>query len=168
MDYGRFLEKLMVMDDATWKRHASPWSVWTRVAILPLFVLTLWYREWFGWWIIVPLGLLVTWTIVNPRAFPPPATTRTWASQATFGERVWLNRNARPIPQHHARMAHVLSGLSGLSLIPLAYGLYAYLPMVTVLGLILLIVGKFWFLDRMVWLYQDSKDSDPEYAAWLY
>ena len=96
------------------------------------------------------------------------ATTRTWASQATFGERVWLNRNAKPIPQHHARMAHLLSGLSGLSLIPLAYGLYTYLAMVTVLGLILLIVGKFWFLDRMVWLYQDSKDSDPEYAAWLY
>ncbi len=168
MDYGRFLEKLMVMDDASWKRHANPWSVWTRVAILPLFVLTIWYRDALGWWIVLPLALLVLWTYVNPRAFPPPATTRTWASQATFGERVWLTRKTRPIPDHHVRMAHILSGLSALALIPLVYGLYAYMALVTGLGLVLLIISKFWFLDRMVWLYHDSKDSDPEYGAWLY
>ena len=168
MDYGRFLEKLMVMDDATWKRHANPWSVWTRVAILPLFVLAIWSRAWLGAWIGIPILLLVVWTYFNPRAFPKPVTTKSWASQATFGERVWLNRNAKPIPAHHVRVAHILSGLSALSLIPMLYGLYAYQPVATSLGLILLIVSKFWFLDRMVWLYQDSKDDDEEYSSWLY
>jgi len=168
MDYGNFLEKLMSMDDTTWKRHANPWSVWTRVAILPLFVLTIWCREWFGVWIGLPIVLLIIWTYFNPRAFAKPETTRSWASQATFGERVWLNRHAKPIPTHHVRFAHLLSGLSALSLIPMVYGLYAYQPMATVLGLILLIISKFWFLDRMVWLYQDSKDENEEYRSWLY
>ena len=28
-------------------------------------------------------------------------------------------------------------------------------------------VGKLWFLDRMVWLYEDMKDVG-EYGEWLY
>ena len=168
MNHGRFLVQLMVMDDASWKRHANPWSVWTRVAILPVFVLIVWFRGWFGYWIIAPIAILVVWTYFNPRAFPKPATTNSWASQATFGERVWLNRSIKPIPAHHVRFSHILSGLSALSLIPMVYGLYAYQPIAALLGLILLIVSKFWFLDRMVWLYHDVKDSDKEYSAWLY
>jgi hypothetical protein len=27
------------MDDATWFRHANPWSVWTRASVLPLVIL---------------------------------------------------------------------------------------------------------------------------------
>ncbi|MEM1299530.1 MAG: DUF6653 family protein [Pseudomonadota bacterium] len=26
---------------------------------------------------------------------------------------------------------------------------------------------KMWFLDRMVWLYDDMAKTHPEYAAWL-
>ena len=53
-------------------------------------------------------------------------------------------------------------------MIPLIYGLIKYEPLVTFLALALIILGKLWFLDRMVWLYQDMKDSDQEYASWLY
>lgn len=28
--------------------------------------------------------------------------------------------------------------------------------------------GKVWFLDRMVWLYEDMKEVTPEYSGWLY
>jgi len=168
MDYARFLEKLMMMDDATWKRHANPWSVWTRVVILPLFVLFVWCRSWFGYWIFIPIVLLIIWTYLNPRAFPKPSSTDNWASQATFGERVWLNRATKPIPGHHVRFAHMLSGLSGLSLLPMIYGLYAYEPIAAGLGLVLVIVCKLWFLDRMVWLYQDTRNTDEEYHSWLY
>lgn len=34
-------------------------------------------------------------------------------------------------------------------------------------GFVLLYVGKLWFLDRMVWLYQDMQRV-PEYRTWLY
>ena len=32
VDLGDASEKLMGMDDATWRRHANPWSGWSRVA----------------------------------------------------------------------------------------------------------------------------------------
>lgn len=168
MSYGRWLENLLRMNDATWKRHASPWSVWTRFLILPLLVLAIWSRVWIGWWCFAPIALLILWTAVNPRAFPKPPSTHNWASKATFGERVWLNRKNVPIPKHHFRFSHALNAATASALIPLIYGLITREPLTTFLGLALIIVGKLWFLDRMVWLYQDMKDSDQDYASWLY
>ena len=37
-----------------------------------------------------------------------------------------------------------------------------------VLGLMVEMLGQWWFADRMVWLYEDMKDKDPEYQRWLY
>ncbi len=167
MNYGRWLESLMVMDDATWARHASPWSVWTRVPVLPLLALAVWSRLWLGWWCLVPVGLLVVWTLYNPRAFPPPACTDNWASKATFGERVWLNRKAVPIPPHHARAAHMLSALSGVGLLPMVYGLVMFEPYAAGLGVVWVVMAKLWFLDRMVWLYDDMREANNNYAVWL-
>jgi len=28
--------------------------------------------------------------------------------------------------------------------------------------------GKLWFLDRMVWLYEEMKELHPPYRRWLY
>jgi len=36
------------------------------------------------------------------------------------------------------------------------------------LGLPVTYMGKSWFLDRMVWLYEDMKETHPEYRKWLY
>lgn len=36
------------------------------------------------------------------------------------------------------------------------------------LGSLVVYAGKLWYLDRMVWLYEDMKDRDPRYRAWLY
>ena len=47
------------MDDDSWARHANPWSVWTRVPILPLLALAIWSRSWIGWWAVLPVLLLV-------------------------------------------------------------------------------------------------------------
>jgi hypothetical protein len=49
-DVFRSLERLMAMDDRVWRRHANPWSGWTRVTVLPLLVLAIWSRVWIGWW----------------------------------------------------------------------------------------------------------------------
>ena len=40
---GNVFTKLMSMDDAAWERHASPWSVWTRVITgLPVLLAAVW------------------------------------------------------------------------------------------------------------------------------
>ncbi|MEM7619330.1 MAG: DUF6653 family protein [Pseudomonadota bacterium] len=168
MDYGKLAEKLMGMSDDDWKRHANPWSVWTRVPILPLAVLAIWSRAWIGLWALIPISLCVFWAWLNPRAFSIPKTTNTWSGKGTFGERVWLNRKNIPIPEHHAFMAHLLSGVSLIGIGFLVWGRLYFHVWLTLLGVVLTLGGKIWFVDRMVWLYEDMKDSSEKYKNWLY
>ncbi|WP_010138950.1 DUF6653 family protein [Oceanicola sp. S124] len=154
-DAGRLSERLMLMDEAAWARHANPWSGWSRLATLPLLSLAVWSRVWIGAWAWAPVALVLTWVWVNPRLFPVPRRTDNWMSQGVLGERVWLARRKVPIPAHHARAAMILSGLSGGGAMVLGLGLWALSPGWTVAGLVLSMGAKLWFLDRMVWLRQD-------------
>lgn len=159
MRMDKAIESSMMMDDATWARHANPWSVWTRVPVLALLTLAIWSRVWIGWWCLLPVGLLIVWTIINPRAFPAPARLDSWASQIVLGERYWLARKTNAIPTHHAKWAMTLSVLSGLAIIPLAYGLWALDPWAAFAGAMLSSVFKLWFCDRMAWLAADMADQ---------
>lgn len=146
---------LMAMDGATWQRHANPWSVWTRIPLLTAVSLAVYFRAELGLWLWPILGLVAIWTFVNPRAFPPPASTDSWATRGVLGERIWLDREAVPIPRHHARWALGLSLASGACLLPLAWGLIALDPWATAFGALGASAMKLWFVDRMAWLYQD-------------
>lgn len=157
----------MAMKGSTWERHANPWSVWTRVPLLVLFALAVFFRGPLGAWLWPTLGLLALWAIVNPRAFPPPASTDNWASKGVLGERVWLNRGRIPIPGHHRRWALALSLASAACLVPLTWGLYSLDPWATAFGALGASALKLWFVDRMACLYEDMKDAAPEYASWL-
>ena len=159
--------RAFAMSDEVWERHANPWSCWTRLPVLPLMCLAIWARTWVGWWCLVPVVALIVWTWANPRAFPPPASTRSWASRAVMGERVWLARAEQPIPGHHAVWARLLSLLPALGLAPLVWGLWALDLGWLLFGLTMTIGPKMWFLDRMVWLFDDMARTHPEYAAWL-
>src|SRR4051794_8466517 len=54
-----------------------------------------------------------------------------------------------------------------IGLVPLVYGLVQLDVTTTVLGLLIVQGAKFWYLDRMVLLFDDVKHR-PEYAAWDY
>ena len=153
------------MDDAAWARHASPWSVWTRVPILPLLALAVWSRVWIGWWAVLPVALLLTWTWVNPRAFPPPHSTANWASRAVLGERLWLARHEVPVPARHRLLPRLLNGVSAAGGVLLLYGLGWLVAWAALAGLAVALMGKFWFLDRMNWLVADMA-GDPRLARW--
>lgn len=157
----------MSMDEATWLRHANPWSVWTRFIILPLLALAIWARVWLGWWSLALVIILAIWTRYNPRAFPAPKTTNTWASKAVMGERVWLTRDKTPIPEHHAKGAALFAGLAGVGMPFVIYGLWVLDFWPTFIGVVLIVIFKMWFLDRMVWLYDDMARENTTYAAWL-
>lgn len=168
MNFAENIERIFAMNDEVWARHASGWSVWTRFATLPVLLLALWSHVWIGWWALAALAVLGLWIWANPRLFPKPSTTETWHARATFGERVWLNRKALPIPRHHEVMARTLGWVAGLGTVMGVAGALANALWPTILGLVLVYAGKLWFLDRMVWLYEDMKDSDPRYRSWLY
>ncbi len=167
MDLFKLLEKTMSMDDRSWAKHASPWSVYTRFTLLPLLSLAIWSREWLGIYAMIPIILTLLWIWLNPRAFPPPKHTNNWASMGTFGERIYLNRRSEPIPPHHRALCRALPMLSALGLPFWLYGLYSLNIWALALGNLWIIVFKAWFVDRMVWLYLDMKESSPVYKAWL-
>jgi hypothetical protein len=157
MDIYKSAEKLMRMDDAAWRRHANPWSVYTRFTCLPLIVLAIWSRVWLGWWCLVPLALAILWTFFNPRFFNEPKSLDSWASKGVMGERLFLNRESNPIAKHHVDMANILTVLSVLGVMILAYGLIVLSFWGVVAGMIATILPKVWFVDRMVWIYEDKK-----------
>ena len=165
MDPGRATERLMAMSEATWARHASPWSAWTRIPILPVLALAVFSRTWIGPWAWAIVAALVAWTWINPRAFPPPARLDSWASRGVMGERIWLARKEHPIPTGHARVATILTALAALGLAPLAYGLWALDGWATVAGVAISFLAKMWFVDRMVWLHDETARERPETLA---
>ena len=154
------------MSDETWQRHTNPWSVYTRITVLPLLILAMWSRAWWGWWSLVAIALVIAWTWFNPRIFPKPRSTDNWASKGVLGERVWLNRRNIPVPEHHRIMPNILSGVSVIGLPFLIWGLWQLKIWPLLVGLILMLGAKLWFVDRMVWIYEDMKDKDPEYKSW--
>jgi len=88
-------------------------------------------------------------------------------SQGTLGERVWLNRDRIPVPAHHRLLPHLLSLVAGAGGVLVVWGLIALEPVITVFGFTIVLLGKLWFVDRMVWLLADMKHI-PEYGAWMY
>jgi hypothetical protein len=156
------LARLHRLDAAGWQRHANPWSVWTRVAILPAAVLVLLAREGLGAWTWALIAGLVVWALVNPRAFPPPASTAGWASRAVLGERLWLEQGQ---PSDRAVRFSITLSLAGL--LPLAWGIVRLAPAVAFAGLAITLAGKFLFLHRMVRRFDAAAADDPAVRAWL-
>ena len=150
----RFAERLMLMNEATWARHANPWSAYTRFTVLPLLCAAIWSRVWLGWGALVPVAVVCAWAWINPRAFPPPASLDHWASKGVLGERVFLSRRDA-VAAHHRAWADVLAWGSLPGGIVLALGLWWLEPWWTLFGMLLTMLPKVWFVDRMVWLYED-------------
>jgi len=167
MDVMAWIARAFHMTDEVWERHASPWSVWTRVPTIVPLLAAIWSHTAIGGWAVVAVGAVALWSWLNPRIFPPPASTDTWASKAVMGERVWLNRAQVPIPGHHARTAGILAAIAGLGFIPAVIGAFLNEAVPTLAGGVTALLAKLWFCDRMVWLYEDMKDKNPRYRAWL-
>lgn len=160
MNVTRLAEQLMAMDEASWQRHSNPWSVYSRFTILPLMSLAFWSREWIADYAFIPVVLSFIWIWLNPRLFGVPKNTDNWASMATFGERLYLNRKNIPIPEHHVVPAMVLQTLSGLGVPLFIYALYSLEFWPLILANIWIMVFKAWFVDRMVWLYRDMEKEE--------
>jgi hypothetical protein len=164
----RRIARLFGLKGDSWLRHANPLSVWTRFAVLPLLALAIWSRDWIGWWSLAAVALALVFMVVNPLLFPPPRSTRNWASKGVFGERVWSDRDTVDIPRQfrdsRVPAATYVFQTAGLAI--MAYGLVELDLLAVVSGTLITQVAKAWFIDRMVLLYEDMKARNPEYAAW--
>ena len=103
--------------------------------------------------------------MVNPRIFPATHSLDHWMSKGAMGERVWLNRDAVPVPVYHRRVPNVLSAISAISVLFIIWGVLMFDLWPTLFGTMLAYLSKLWFVDRMVWIWQDMQDATPEYKA---
>lgn len=156
--------------ETDWFRHANPWSVWTRMATFPLTALALYSWVWLGIYAIVPLIFVGIWTWLNPRIFPKPASTKTWASKVVFGEKLYLDhtRYNLDIAHHHVIAANITTAIAGIGALVLLIGVVFAHPYMTILGTVISFLGKLWFVDRMAWLFDDIAREDERFATWLY
>ena len=53
--------------DAAWRRHANPWSVYTRIPGPAVLVAAIWTYTRLRWWSLIPVGIVCLWLAVNPR-----------------------------------------------------------------------------------------------------
>ena len=166
MTLERKIANTFALDNESWLRHANPWSVILRNTVLPALVLAFWSRLWLGLWAVIPVAFVLLWMWVNPRIFPAPQSLDHWSSKAVLGERVWLNRDAVPVPEHHRIFPNLLSIVSGTGMLFVLWGVLMFDPWPALFGMALVYCGKLWFLDRMVWLWEDMKDANEEYRNW--
>ncbi len=166
MNIETAFERLFGLNDERWLRHANPVSVYTRYTVLPSIIVAVWSRTWIGPYALALVALAIAWMFLNPRLFAKPTSMDNWASKAVLGERIWKERASYEIPRHQVVQIRILNFLQVLGIPPLVWGLYTYDIWMTITGFVLLNLGKSWFLDRMVWLFEDHRD-DERVRAWL-
>ena len=169
MTFERKVAGVFNLTEENWMKHANPISVWTRYSVLPIILFAFWSRIWISWWCLIPGTLSVLWMILNPILFKKPKSTKNWASKAVLGERIYLNRDKVNIPDHHnVPLYKVLHGISAVGFMLAIWSIVTFSLWGAMLGVTMAYMGKSWFLDRMVWLYEDMKNNNEIYQSWEY
>jgi hypothetical protein len=168
MNVEKQLTQWMGMDEETWQKHANPQSVFSRILVLPLMLSSIWSRKWLGWKAVFPFALTMLWNWFNPRLFDKPKSTDNWAPKAVFGESVWLKKDEEPIPERHKGLPEFLNAVNTVGLFMAIIGAFRRQGWVTSTGAAMNYLAKFWFLDRMVWLFNEQQQTHKKYNKWIY
>jgi hypothetical protein len=62
----------------------------------------------------------------------------------------------------------VATAIAFAATLAMLWGLWRRDAAMTFLSMAIVMLAKTWFVDRMVWLFEDLKDTNPEYRSWLY
>jgi len=142
-----------------WRKYTNPWSIWVRFFILPMLIVSMWSRVWLDQWSLILIVMTLAWIWFNPRIALSKKTKNVWAMQAILGERLWLDRQNNLIPEHHFFVITALQIIVIVSFLTCVVGIVLLNKWLTFFGLCFTYIGMCWFLDRMVWLYNDDKLS---------
>ncbi len=157
MSLEKQIAQIFNLKGDNWLKHVNPLSVWTRFSTLPFLVLAIWSRVWINWYCLIPITILIVWLIINPTLFKKPKKLDNWASKSVLGERYWSERKKNEVPKHHNTPILILTILQTISGIILIIGLWKLEISLTIMGTITVYLTKMWFLDRMVWVYEDMQ-----------
>ncbi len=151
------------MNDEAWRRHANPWSVFTRFVAIPAMILAIWSRTWIGWWALLPISMTLVWLWINPHVFPAVSATSSWAAKGIFGERLWLEGQSE-FPRDYGPILRWLMSIGVVGLIMIAWGLFAFHVWVTIIGTVLVVMAQLWRIDRLGILYESIMSNKRESA----
>ncbi len=157
MTLEKRIAKVFDLEGDNWMKHANPWSIWTRFATLPFMILAIWSRVWLAWYCLIPVVVLIIWLLINPTLFKKPKSIDNWGSKSVLGEKIWSERKQRAVPKHHNTPVRILTILQTIGGLLLIFGLWKLRLDFTIIGAITVYLSKMWFLDRMVWIYEERK-----------
>lgn len=157
--FEKKIAKIFGLEADSWEKHTNPWSIWTRFATLPFLILAIWSRVWIGWYCLIPIAALIIWLKINPTLFIKPRSMDNWGSKSVLGEKYWSERKNRAVPKHHNTPILILTILQTIGALVLMLGLWKLEIYLTLIGTIIVYMAKMWFLDRMVWIYEDMKNK---------
>lgn len=144
------------MTDEAWKRHANPWSVWTRFAAIPVLELAVWSRVWIGWWSLAGVAAVLVWLFwLNVRLFGPVEPVG-WVARGIYGEQ--LHVEGSMLTAHRVVLRLLIAvGIAGFGFI--AWGLVALDLWPLVFGTVVLVLAQLWRIDRYGLLYEQHARS---------
>lgn len=146
-----------ILGEEGWRRHANPWSVYTRFAAIPAGILAGWSREWIGWWAIAPLALVVIWLVVNPFAFKPIDKPTHWISKGILGEQLWLAGDAALVP--HRTTLRILLAFGIVGMVSMFAGVIWLNAWAASAGAALVTITQLWRIKRFARAYDQSAAS---------
>jgi hypothetical protein len=138
--------RLAELSDLVWRRHANPWSVWTRLLSVPLVFVPFWTRS------RSQGAAVAAWMAINPVAFPEPRDRNEWAARAIRGERLWVAARRRDA-------SFAIQAVGSAALLVGCYTAYRRRPAPTAACALAVMVCNGWFLDRMARQWGDDPES---------
>jgi len=137
---------MKIFSEKIWRRHTNPLSGWTRVVAFFLIPIPIWYQSWYY------LIILLVFFAINPLLFPEPKSKNNWMSKSILGEELWTKKGVI-----QKDFSTVLNLFNGLFFFIMLYAAFNNFLEIAVFSTILSSVFKLWYLDRMVFYYENHK-----------
>ena len=140
---------MAILSEQTWSKHANKWSGWTRILLMPMIGVGLYFNDW------RVLGLAVLWGIVNPVIFPKPRSVDNWMSMGVVGEQLYF-KDGKKLKKDIPTLLNIINIPLFISFI--YFGWTQNIEALVLSGLLVMTV-KFWFIDRMSRLARDTLEE---------
>ena len=98
----------------------------------------------------------------------PPMEARVPPALRIARRRVDSSRQPEQCDQFKSRVPNLANAFSSIGLALLVYALVVPNVLLAVVGILIVHLGKLWYLDRMVLLFDHMKTRDDTYASWEY
>lgn len=147
---------MKIMQEETWKKLSSPWTITARIAAFIILMLGVWCHS------FATVGVAIIFVIITPYMVSEPKNTDHWIARAILGTRMLLE-DTGTIGTLITVIFLIIGGIFFTGLIP---ALYYHFTETVVWLLIIIIVSKWAFLRFMVEYYDkyhkpESTDPTP-------